>query len=338
MTYVLKGMALVQMKSQDYLRRMNYKVMSRLKRLHPETMIEVLVSWVKLKWDKEEDLILLSAEALLHRSLLSSSFLAKVNRTRFSSLRMHKGIWAWSHFGEAFSDHVEQFFVELTETEKLRELSFEDALMILSVAKGDEHKDKFQMVVAFVFSEVDAHKLKTTELVQLFTALGKLQHERDVEWRLLLKILSQFRRLNEFEGKDFVPVMETYLSANLQNESFIDILTFEAAQEERLPKYTLEDLTHLTEQTARLELRNIVQIFAEEILNRDDAPEEPAIILNAWLKMELSEDVFIRFLNAIDDPTKQKLEDLFKSRLKEKGYHQTAELMSERIVENATTE
>ena len=71
-------MAMTDDLDPEALQRMSYKVMSRVKRLHPETLVDVLFSWARLEWDKAEDLALLSEEARFHKQFVSAKHLARV--------------------------------------------------------------------------------------------------------------------------------------------------------------------------------------------------------------------------------------------------------------------
>ena len=71
-------MAMADDVDSERLQRMSYKVMSRVKRLHPETLVDVLFSWARLEWDKVEDLVVLSEEARLHKQFVSAKHLAQV--------------------------------------------------------------------------------------------------------------------------------------------------------------------------------------------------------------------------------------------------------------------
>jgi len=75
---VLLGLTMMENFDSEDLKRMNYKVMSRSKRLHPETLIDVLFSWTQLSFRQQEELHIISAEALVHRSFLSAKYLTKV--------------------------------------------------------------------------------------------------------------------------------------------------------------------------------------------------------------------------------------------------------------------
>eukprot|EP00210_Caulerpa_lentillifera_P000508 g491.t1 len=304
---VLLGLTMLDEVRSEDLKRMNYKIMSRSKRLHPETLVDVLFSWTCLQFHDQEQLHIISAEALVHRCLLSANYLAKA-------------VWAWCQLGKEFEDHVDQFMESVVQ--KMDDLNLEDSIRILSSAQlMKSQQNRVLLILDHFFRSFNATDLSTSQLMLVLKSLESVHSENNEYWKRLIDQFGSYRHLSRVKNSEFVFLVKICLERGVEDEDFIDRLSFEAAQSEKLNDYSTEELILLCGAMKAFNLLNYFRVFSKEFICRDLALNGVREMVEVWLQIPLEEEYFVELFEKLSDEDKEDLRSLSGERLQNFNYH-----------------
>lgn len=235
--------------------------------------------------------------------------------------------------GAEFEDHSDQFMEFIIN--KMEDLDLMDCLMILSSKDLiNTQQDRVLSILDHFFRNFDLGELDTSQLISVLEALEIVQWKDKTQWKMLLDHVGRYRNLSKIKDSDFVFLVKIYLEQELEDENFIDRLSFEGAQAERVSTYSNEDLQFLCKGMKTLKQVDYLRIFAKELTSRVLSQMELIEMVKIWLEVPLEEEYFVNLFEKLPKNERLTLNSFVLDQLHEFNYNNAAKFLTTETIDS----
>jgi len=218
---------------------------------------------------------------------------------------------------------------------KMEDLDLMDCLMILSSKDLiNTQQDRVLSILDHFFRNFDLGELDTSQLISVLEALEIVQWKDKTQWKMLLDHVGRYRNLSKIKDSDFVFLVKIYLEQELEDENFIDRLSFEGAQAERVSTYSNEDLQFLCKGMKTLKQVDYLRIFAKELTSRVLSQMELIEMVKIWLEVPLEEEYFVNLFEKLPKNERLTLNSFVLDQLHEFNYNNAAKFLTTETIDS----